>query len=53
MQKVPHQCSSVHSADKRAVAAADLFEVNGIAAIPFKGPALAQQLYGDITCGVT
>jgi len=27
----------------------DLFEVNGIAAIPFKGPALAQQIYGDIT----
>ena len=26
----------------------DLFEENGIAAIPFKGPALAQQIYGDI-----
>jgi len=27
----------------------DLFEENGIAAIPFKGPALTQQIYGDIS----
>ena len=27
----------------------DLFESHGIPAIPFKGPALAQQIYGDIT----
>ena len=27
----------------------DLFEENGIAAIPFKGPALAEQIYGDVT----
>lgn len=27
----------------------DLLEANGIAVIPFKGPALAQQIYGDIT----
>lgn len=27
----------------------DLFEAKGIQAIPFKGPALTQQIYGDIT----
>jgi hypothetical protein len=27
----------------------DLFEARGIQAIPFKGPALTQQIYGDIT----
>jgi hypothetical protein len=27
----------------------DLFKANGIAAIPFKGPALAEQIYGDVT----
>lgn len=26
----------------------DIFEANGIQAIPFKGPALAQQIFGDI-----
>ena len=27
-----------------------LFEEHGIVAIPFKGPALAEELYGDISC---
>jgi len=28
----------------------NLFEEHGIAVIPFKGPALAEELYGDISC---
>jgi hypothetical protein len=47
-EEVPPQSPSVRSADKRLLRILDIFEAEGIAAIPFKVPALADQVYGDI-----